>query len=1018
MALSKEVHFEDEVFDALVSSGGWVEGDPHGLDFALGINPTEALAFVTDTQAEEWASFLEQQGGAEDLAEVAFLKELTKQLDRRGTVDVLRNGVKGWGRRFRLCSFKPAHGLTPELVDAYEANRLTVTRQQRYNAAHTNTLDLCLWVNGLPVATLELKNELTGQTVRDAEEQYRSTARDPKDLFLSRRAVVHFAVDPYLVSMTTRLAGGTTRFLPFNQGHNKRQGNPPASPGKHRTAYLWEQVFQRDAWLDIFGRFVLTVKPDDKVLKAEPKARPTVIFPRYHQWDCVLRLTADAKAKGPGQMYLAQHSAGSGKSNSIAWLAHRLSSLHNDADEPVFDKVVVITDRIVLDNQLQETISQVEHVSGVVERVDATEGAKSTKLAEALMGAQARIVICTLQTFSHVLDKVEGLGSRKYAVIVDEAHSSQTGEAAKDLKLVLGDKAEEVRLANAEKVEGGDPITSEDRLNEAVAARAAQGNLSFFAFTATPKPRTVELFGSPVPGQDLKEPFHLYSMRQAIEEKFILDVLTGYTTFDVFWRVSQAAGKDPEVVKSKASAEIAKAVSLHPHNLNRRARIIVDHFRQHVAHQIGGHAKAMVVTASRLHAVRYKQALDAYLLKEHITDVRTVVAFSGKVEDPDEPQGDPFTEPGLNGFPLSETAGRFKGEPSPPFDVDDYQVLIVAEKFQTGFDAPLLHTMYVDKKLEGVNAVQTLARLNRTAPGKESTFVLDFRNSVDAIQDAFRDFYDATLIEPADANLLYAFQDNLVGTGIVVDSEIDSYWAAFSQVAPNQRKGNGALYSNLDPALERFKQLDEDDQEAVRAHLDAYVRAYSFLAQIVTWTDGDLEKLYVFAKSLRAVLPPRADDGGVSLGSEIELTHLRFEMADQVDGSIASEEDSSEPGEGFTGGASPRHGDPEKARLSEIVERLNDKYAQGLTITDALLFEQFKGDWAQDPELAEAAKANDLDNFMLVFVSKFFDTVFARMDANEAIFKAINDDDHFADELKTIYGREVYRALRADDETH
>ncbi len=996
----KELHFEDEVVEVLTTESGWslrVAQDP---DFETGINTAELMSFIGETQVEEWNLLVDHFGDV-DTAQIELRKRIAQEIDQRGTIEVLRRGVKGWGRRLFLAAFRPAHAMTPLLTEQYAANRLVVTRQQRYSAAHTNTLDLVLWVNGLAVATVELKNPLTGQTVADAKAQYRSPARDPKDPFLSRRAVVHFAVDPHLAFMTTRLAGADTRFLPFNRGHDGRAGNPPAADGRHATAYLWEQVWQRDAFLDLIRNFVHTEIGDDG------KPTGTVIFPRYHQWDAVLAMEAHARAHGSGHRYLAQHSAGSGKSNSIAWLAHRLSKLHDDHDKAVFDKVVVITDRRVLDEQLSATVAQFEQTAGVVQRVDDSQSSKSKKLTEVLASAEARIVVCTLQTFSHV-DKDLTAGQRNYAVIVDEAHSSQTGSAATDLKGVLGSRSAEERLAMAEKEEAGVEVTGEDRIAEAVAARGTQPNLSFFAFTATPKPRTVELFGTQDPATGLMEPFHAYSMRQAIEEQFILDVLASYTTFDVYWRVRQTAkAADPEVPKAKASAQIAKAISLHPHNLAQRAKVIVEHFRSKVAPQIDGQAKAMVVTASRLHAVRYKQAIDAYLADEHIGDVRTLVAYSGRVTDPDNPTDDGWTEPKLNGHPESETAARFKGEKG--FDPHGYQVLIVAEKYQTGFDAPLLHTMYVDKKLEGVNAVQTLSRLNRMHPGKGSTFVLDFRNDAEAITDAFRPWFDTTVVEPTDANVLYTYQGTLQACGVFTTMEVDHYWEVFSTVAPHARKGNGALYAALAQPKQRFLALDGGEQEQFRHDLDAYVRAYAFLAQIVTWTDTELEKLYVFARSLASDLPKRDGDPSMDLGSEVELTHLRIEHRGEVDAAIADND--TEPLASFTGGGSTGSGDPETERLSAIIDRLNERHGLNLSLIDALLFEQFKGDWLADEELADQARANPFESFMIKFEKKFMTTVLARMDTNADLFKAILDDHGFAADLQTSYGRDVYATL-------
>ncbi len=998
MASNKEIHFEDEVVAALVERSGWIQGSAQDLDLATGINSADLAAFVGLTQPEMWDKW-SKPFPTPDAAQHAFRQRVAQEVDQRGTIHVLRNGVKGNGCKFFLCAFRPAHGLTPLLVEQYQANQLTVTRQQRYNAAHNNSLDLVLWVNGLAVATVELKNPLTGQGVEHAKEQYRSPARDPKDPFLSKRAVVHFAVDPHLVFMTTRLAGTDTRFLPFNRGHDGHQGNPPSDTG-HATAYLWNDVWQRDAFLDLVGRFV-HVEVDESGAQTG-----TVIFPRYHQWDGVRRLEAHARANGAGQRYLVQHSAGSGKSNSIAWLAHRLSQLHDDHDKAVFDKVVVITDRKVLDEQLSGTVKQFESTAGVVRRVDGGSGAKNKDLADALTTETARIILCTLQTFSHV-DSSLAVGRRNYAVIVDEAHSSQTGEAAKDLKGVLGAATEEERLAMAEKAEAGEPITGEDRIAEAVAARATQPNLSFFAFTATPKARTVELFGTLDPASGLKVPFHVYSMRQAVEEGFILDVLRQYTTFDVFWKVRQSIAGDPEVPKAKAAAQIAQAVSLHEHNLAQRAKVVVDHFRAHVRPHLGGTAKAMVVTASRLHAVRYKQAIDRYLADHHLTDTRAVVAFSGKVTDPDDPDGDAWTETSLNGFPETETARRFKGEGG--FPVDGYQVLVVAEKFQTGFDAPRLLAMYVDKKLEGVNAVQTLARLNRSMIGKPQPFVLDFRNDAEAITEAFRPWFDTTVVDPADPNLLYRLQGTLESAGVFDQTDVEHYWEIFATVAVNARKGNGALYAALAGPRQRFiDDLDDDEQATFRSDLEGFGRAYAFLSQIVEWTDTDLEKLYVFARSLLLDLPVPPGHGGLDLGSDVELTHLRIEVQGTVDASIGDND--TDPLDPFPGGGGPGS-DPEVERLSAIVDRLNDKYGYQLTITDALLFEQFRGDWASDAELVAAAKANTFENFMIPFAQKFMAVVLGRMDANAEIFQAILDDTGFADDLKTSYGRDLYREL-------
>ena len=662
--------------------------------------------------------------------------------------------------------------------------------------------------------------------------------------------------------MTTKLAGQATCFLPFNLGHGGGAGNPP-NPAGHRTSYLWERVWARDPWMDVLARFVHADRPSQGPAAAR-RAAEVVIFPRFHQWDAVLAIEDDARTSGAGKSYLIQHSAGSGKSNTIAWTAHRLSTLHSAQDEKVFDKIVVITDRVVLDRQLQETIYQFEHVRGVVVKIDRD----SAQLAEALAGEQARVIITTLQKFPFVLDKISALPKRRYAVIVDEAHSSQTGEAAKDLRLVLG-ATEEQELTAAEAEDAGfvaeavDPV--EEALAKAVGARGRQPNLSFFAFTATPKARTLEMFGTFNVESRKYEPFHLYSMRQAIEEGFILDVLDSYITYQTYWRIEKAVADDPTYEAPKARRAIARFVDLHPSNLAQKAEIIVEHFRTHTAAKIGGRAKAMVVTSSRLHAVRYKQAIDVYISKKSYRDLAALVAFSGRVIDEKEFT---YTEAGMNGFPESQTAERFGS--------DDYQVLIVAEKFQTGFDQPLLHTMYVDKVLTGLNAVQTLSRLNRIHPVKADTFVLDFRNETEDIVRAFEPYYGRTVAPPTDPNLLFDTRRRLDEFDVLRPDEIEATVALL--LVSTDTKAHGRVYAALDPAVERFWELDEEDRLGFKDALDKFVRTYSFLSQVVSFGDSKLERDYTYCRALAARLRDAASVERLDLGAEVELTHLKTEM--------------------------------------------------------------------------------------------------------------------------------------------
>jgi type I restriction enzyme R subunit len=981
-----ERKFEGAIEAWLLEHGGYAKGDPRTFDRALGLEPSDVVAFVRTTQTEGWRELTARHGG-EPAAKANFLRRLATELDERGTVDVLRHGVKDLGVELRLAYFKPAHALTPDLVARYETNRLVLIRQLAFAADETKTIDLALLLNGIPVATAELKNPLTGQNVEHAITQYRRD-RDPQNVTLARRAVVHFAVDPDLVAMTTKLAGEATQFLPFNRGSEEGGAGNPFNPNGHRTAYLWEQVWEREAWLDLLARFVHVARPE-RGSPAEKQAKARIVFPRFHQWDAVRKLDADAREHGAGRSYLVEHSAGSGKSNSIAWLAHRLSTLHDSADRKVFDKVVIITDRLVLDRQLQETVYQLEHVHGVVVRIDRD----SQQLADALTGEQARIIVTTLQKFPYVLDKIEALPARRYAVIVDEAHSSQTGEAAADLRRALSLEAAETE-ESAEEAERGD---GQDLLARSLSGRGRPGNLSFFAFTATPKAKTLELFGTPVETADglRYRPFHLYSMRQAIDEGFILDVLANYTTYKTYFRIEKAVSEDPEYDKARARRAIARFVTLHPHNLAQRAEVVVEHFRAHTAKKISGRAKAMVVTSSRLHAVRYKLALDSYIA-EHGYDMRTLVAFSGKVLD----DGDEFTEPSMNAFPESETAEQFGG--------DEYQVLIVAEKFQTGFDQPLLHTMYVDKVLTGLNAVQTLSRLNRILPPeKTDTFVLDFRNEADQIQEAFRPWYERTDAVPTDPNLLYDTHRALWDFDVLREEEVEGSVQALLSVT--ETSGHGAVYAALDPSRDRFLALDEEVQDAFRDLLARFVNLYAFVSQIVAYVDRQLERDYLYARALNACLPGQAAER-LDLGSELELTHLK--LAQTYEGSASLTEGGGEVVAIFSG-RGPEH-EPERDHLSRIVDVMNERFGLELNDADQLLFDQFEESWAADESLAARARTNDFQNFRLVFDRTFLDTVVKRMDENDEIFRRILDDDATRETVLDHYAERLYGRLRAE----
>ncbi|MGH7790526.1 MAG: type I restriction endonuclease subunit R, partial [Candidatus Binatia bacterium] len=903
--------------------GGYRRRRPQDYDRALCLLPRDALDFVLATQPQEWQKLAQHHGAA---VQEQFCKRLAAEIAQRGALDVLRTGIRDSGCKFRLAYFRPASGLNQETRRLHAGNLFAAVRQLRYSEQNENSLDLVLFLNGIPLFTAELKNPLSGQTVEDAMRQYRRD-RDPREPLLAyRRCLAHFAVDAELVYVTTRLAGAKTFFLPFNQGKFGGAGNPPVPPTRpgYATAYLWEETWGRDSVLDLVRQFIHEVEEEDE--RGRRNGRSFLIFPRYQQLDCVRRLVADARLAGAGRRYLIQHSAGSGKSFTIAWLAHRLATLHDAGDRRVFDSIVVITDRRVLDRQLQTTMRQFEQTLGVVENIDTT----SRQLKEALEAGKT-IIVTTLQKFPVIAKQIGELPGKRFALIVDEAHSSQSGESTKSLKAVLAvSDLDAAERADAAAEPGEDEV---DNLALAEAARRGPvPNLSTFAFTATPKTKTLELFGTK--GADGRfQPFHLYSMRQAIEEGFILDVLASYTTYTAYWRLLKKIEDDPRYDKQKAQYLLRSFVELHPHAIGEKVRVMVEHFAAQVQGQIGGRAKAMIVTRSRLHAVRYRLAVDRYLA-EHGHAFRALVAFSGKVED----GGQSYTESGMNGFPEAQTAAAFE-QPEQRF-------LIVANKFQTGFDQPLLHTMYVDKKLGGVNAVQTLSRLNRTHPDKKGTMVLDFANQADEIRAAFKDYYEATLLsEATDPNLLYEIQTRLASFPVYAEADVE----AFARLFFDARTTQDRLYAALAPVVARAAALAPDEQHDFRGQLTDYVRLYAFLAQVLTFADADLEKLYVFARHLRRLLPTDAEELPREVQQNIDMESYRIQQT--ASGRIGLER---RPGVLDPAGTrTPRGAPPDELEtLSRIIAELNERFGLHLgtehRVTLGQMMDRLDGDAALD----------------------------------------------------------------------
>ena len=989
----KEKAFEEAIEYSLLTDGGYIKADPANFDRERCLDPAVLLPFIKETQPKEW-QYLENSIKAN--AETVLLDDLCKSMDSQGSLNVFRHGFKCYGKLFRIAYFAPASGMNPDLKKAYDANRLTVTRQLHYSTSSEKSIDLLLSLNGIPVATAELKNPMSSQNVEHAKYQYMHD-RDPREKIFEfkKRTLVHFAVDPDLVYMTTQLKGESTYFLPFNKGDGTGAGNPE-NPVGYKTAYLWEQIWQRDSFLDILARF-LHLEITERTIAGKTIKKETMIFPRYHQLISVRMLEAQARADGPGTNYLIQHSAGSGKSNSIGWLAHRLASLHNDQDEKVFDSVVVITDRLVLDRQLQDTIYQFEHKQGVVQKIDID----SAQLAQSLV-AGTPIIITTLQKFPFVTEKVGELPSRKYAVIIDEAHSSQTGESAADLKGILA--AERIQEQAQEEAEAQGLPDYEEEILRTMAKRGKQPNISFFAFTATPKYKTLEVFGQP--GIDGKPtPFHLYSMRQAIEEGFILDVLRNYTTYKTYYRLIKSIEDDPDVDKKKAARALARFMSLHPHNIAQKTEVMVEHFHTFTRHKIGGKAKAMVVTSSRLHAVRYKQAFDKYIASKGYSDIKTLVAFSGIVVDPDI-KDKTYTEVEMNkGIREKELADKFASY--------EYHVLLVAEKYQTGFDQPLLHTMYVDKRLSGVQAVQTLSRLNRTAPGKEDTFVLDFVNDPEEIYESFKPYYEQSSIgEQADPHQLYELQARMDEQHIYHKDEVEDFCRIFFKSKATQSLSDHALMNSyLDPAVSRFNGLDEDSQEEFRHLLLTFRNLYSFLSQVIPYQDSDLEKLYTYVRFLVNKLPRRRTYALYHFDSEINLKYYRLQKIGE--GSIALE--AGEGGE-VAGPTSVGTGisHEEKIKLSRLIDIVNERFGTDFKPADELFFNQIREEAVADESLRQAANANPINNFKFVFDKALEDLIIDRMEQNEDIFARFMNDQEFKKVISESLLRQVYDQIRAE----
>lgn len=983
MSLHKEISFELEICHHL-SQNGWLHsepgtnGDAAGYDRARALFPADVLAWVQATQPKAWETLTKNHGSK---AADTLLDRLRDQLDQRGTLDVLRHGVELLGLKtpLKLAEFKPALAINPDILARYAANRLRVVRQVRYSLHCENSIDLVLFLNGLPVATVELKTDFT-QSIGDAIDQYRFD-RHPKPKGLAAEpllsfpngALIHFAVSNKEVAMVTKLVGPATVFLPFNLGDDGAAGNPINPAGGHRTAYLWQQVWARESWLEILGRYLIAQRDKKKQIEK-------IIFPRYHQLDVTRKLQVAVLADGPGGKYLIQHSAGSGKTNSIAWTAHFLAELHDGENRKVFDVVLVVSDRNVIDGQLQDALFDFQRTTGVVATIKNTEGSKSAALAEALSGNK-KIVVCTIQTFPFALEAVRELSAtqgKRFAVIADEAHSSQTGEAASKLKALLS--PEEVKDIN----DGGE-VSSEDILAAQMANRAEDGGITFVAFTATPKNKTLELFGTrpdstrkPAP-DNVPKPFHVYSMRQAIEEGFILDVLQNYTPYSLAFKLAHNGQEvnEREVERNAAMKGIMGWVRLHPYNIAQKVQVVVEHFREFVAPLLNGKAKAMVVVSSRQEAVRWQIAIEKYI-KVNRYSIGTLVAFSGEVNDKDSGE-EPFTEnskalnPNLNGRDIREA---FKG--------DEYSILLVANKFQTGFDQPLLCGMYVDKRLAGIQAVQTLSRLNRAHPGKDTTYVLDFVNDTAEVLAAFKTYHTtAELSATTDPNLVFNLRSKLDGAGHYDDFEVDRVVAV--ELNPNAKQSEliAALEPVQDRIMRRYKAAvaelkeaqEKKDAAATKAAQDgldaltlfkgdmgAYIRLYTFLSQIFDYGNTGIEKRAIFYKRLLPLLEFGREREGIDL-SKVVLTH--HHLKDHGSRTLPLGNGETPKLAPITEAGSGSVQEQQKVYMAALIEKLNDLFGSETSEQDQLRYVNgtILGKVAESATLQQQAANNTKEQF-------------------------------------------------------
>lgn len=1001
--VTNEKRFEEDIETSMLSPSGGFTRNNDVYDPALGLYKDTLIRFVQKTQPKEWKRFEMQNANNTDKK---FCQSFNNACDMDGLISVLRHGFKHRGIKFKVCFFKPESTLNQLAVELYAKNEITVNRQWYYSKDNKKSVDMVLAVNGIPVFAFELKNQYTGQNVDNAKRQWMYD-RDPREICFqfNKRILGYFCIDQVEAWMATKLDGKNTYFLPFNQGSNGAgndggKGNPANLDG-YPTSYIWEKVFTKDSMMDIIQKFIHLQKTEEKKMLSNGKEqitkKQTLIFPRFHQLDVVRKLIGDVIRNGTGVNYLVQHSAGSGKSNSIAWTAYRLASLHDYQNKSVFSSVIVVTDRTVLDAQLQETISGFDHTLGSVETIGDNKTSKDLRDA---INNGARIIVTTLQKFPVIYEEVDKSEKRAFAVIVDEAHSSQTGSSAMKLKAALADT--EAALREYAEIEGKaeDELDMNDKLLQEMIVHGKHKNLSFFAFTATPKGQTLEMFGTEYPDGSY-HPFHIYSMRQAIEEGFILDVLQNYMTYNTCFKIAKTTSENPDLPTSRATKAIKKYEKLHPHNISQKTEIIVETFRDTTRHKIGGKGKMMVVTDSRLAAVRYFHEMKKYISEHGYDDVDVLVAFSGSVND----GGNDFTEPGLN---VRKDGSHISDKQTKAEFHENFNILVVAEKYQTGFDEPLLHTMIVDKKLKSIKAVQTLSRLNRIHSGKTDTFVLDFVNTEEEILNAFQPFYqESYLTGEVNTDLIYQIQKDIQSYATYSSNDIDAFIAEWNKPGKQDEKAMGRMTSILKPVADRYVNLDKEERYQYRRKIRNFIKWYGYVTQVARMFDRDTHEEYLFLKYLFGLLPLEQEEK-VDLEGKLKLEYYKLEKTFEGEIKLAEENVPYEPSGGL--GASAKL---EKTPLDEILEKINERYKGNFTDGDKVMLGALQSKLMADQKLASSARTSE----PRIFTESIFPAAFQKaamdcyMESADA-YKGLFEDKNKYDAMMNALAGVMYREMR------